>query len=194
MKKAFGAVLMVVCLTVVISSAASASTIYYSWGGNYAVVINDLYGMDWDTAMLDVTATLGSGYHLATITSQSEQNAVQHLVSSVNSVNPVSELWMGGVQNPIDEPVADANWTWITGEIWSFTYWNGGEPNDGYGPASEQWLGMWSDGTWNDEGALGNINGYIAERHNKVPEPSTVTLIGLGLLGVAAGRLRAMKK
>jgi hypothetical protein len=109
----------------------------------------------------------GYGYgYLATITSAAENNFVANLAFS--SMGWWVELWLGGFQPP-DECRRDANWMWITGEPWGYTNWLPGEPNDAFGSCSEQHLGIvcasgaWICGTWNDEGNLGNIRGFIIE-------------------------------
>ena len=122
---------------------------------------------------------LGRGGTLATITSADEQNAI---VSNLGAVLPSTSYL--GAQQPLTntDPVAD--WAWVTGETWSYTNWNGGEPNDFNGPGSEQNLEMFNTGLWNDIGdnASGFNGGFLVE---VVPEPSSVvaiSLIGLGFL------------
>jgi hypothetical protein len=91
------------------------------------------------------------GHHLATITNAAEQT----FLNSSIFVSFRGECWLGGYQNPIDTKVTTANWTWVTGEAWFYTNWNGGEPNDFYGPGSEQYLaGNYNGWKWNDEGLL----------------------------------------
>jgi hypothetical protein len=142
-------------------------------------------GISWTDAQAAVT---GGGY-LATLTSAEEDAFVTGLVMA----NQLGQVWAGGSQNPPDEQVATAGWTWENGEgaFGAYSNWLGGEPNDNYGPGSEQYLGInWTDQKWNDEGALGNISGYVVE-YNRTPDAgSTLSLMGLAMIGVAALRRR----
>ena len=169
-------------LTAVVSSPAT-------WEGNgheYAVVGSDR--ITWDAAH-QATSALGGGWHLATITSAAEQAFVDSL--------PLSgvEYWLGGFQDPLTTLVADENWRWVTGEPFTYTNWNRtsfSEPNDFYGPGSEQYLGisgsagpLGAPNLWNDEGFLPHVAGYVIERTSApVPEPASLFLTMLGL-GVA---------
>lgn len=169
-------------LTSVVSSAIT-------WEGNaheYAVVGAD--GISWDAAR-QATSTLAGGWHLATITSAAEQGFVGSL--------PLSgvEFWLGGFQDPVSTLAADENWKWVTGEAFTYTNWNRTsflEPNDYYGPGSEQYLGisgsagpLGAPNLWNDEGFTPHIAGYVIERASApVPEPGSLFLTVLGL-GVA---------
>ena len=59
--------------------------------------------------------------YLAIITSGSEKDFIS---STFNVDEP--DVWIGG-----DDRSSEGNWEWITGEAWSYEYWNGGEPNGG---------------------------------------------------------------
>ena len=182
-----------VILIVVMVSTSSADPIQLTsvvsstetWEGNgheYAVVGAD--GITWDAARQATTA-LGGGWHLATITSAAEQAFVGSL--------PLSgvEFWLGGFQDPLSTQAADENWTWVTGEAFTYTNWNRtsfAEPNDFYGPGSEQYLGisgsagpLGAPNLWNDEGFIPHLAGYVIERASApVPEPGSLFLTGLG--------------
>ena len=124
---------------------------------------------------------LTEGWHLATITSPEEQEA---LITGLEK--RAGEFGLGGYQSGLQiDPEND--WAWVTGESWNYKNWAPGEPNDAHGCASEQYIAVsssWrkSKWLWNDEGYLPNINGYIAERTtSSVPEPGQLTLLAAGL-------------
>jgi hypothetical protein len=131
------------------------------------------------------------GWDLATITSLAEQSWLDsNLFGSLEG-----EYWIGGSQNPLGETVPTAGWEWVTSEAWSYTNWAAGEPNDAYGPGSEQHLGANFGGLyWNDEGNLGNIAGYVAEKAEVIPEPGTMLLLSTGLIALAGTKLRMKRK
>ena len=65
-------------------------------------------------------------------------------------------LWLGGT-----DANSEGTWTWVSGEAWSYTYWNGGEPNNS---GNEDYLMVNSNGTWNDiTDNYGSIPGYVVE-------------------------------
>jgi len=156
-------------------------------GSQYDIVYFE--GKSWDEAKADVVTRLGSNWHLAVITSQDIQNFVfNNLVNGSGGL----EYWLGGYQNPIDEQVATNGWTWVTSAAWNYTNWHGGDPNDWFGPASEQYVAMWSDtGFWNDQSDVRGITGYIAE--SPVPVPPSILLLAPGLLGIGVIRRRFTK-
>ena len=62
-------------------------------------------------------------------------------------------------------------WTWVNGEgafpgtvsRAPFANWYAGQPDDFYGPGSEQYLAIGLYPGWNDEGKVTNIAGYVVE-------------------------------
>ena len=119
-------------------------------------------------------------------------------------------LRLGGYQdpkNPLSATIATAGWTWVNGQgtfpgvngatgfTQSFSDWAPGEPNDYYGPGSEQYMAIGLEGQnlWNDEGALGNISGYVVE-FSCVPDNNSLLIpMGLTLVGLAVAHRRFAK-
>jgi len=87
------------------------------------------------------------GGHLATITSQDENNFIfNNLVKGASTVG----CWLGG--NDAD---VEGEWRWVTNENWDYSNWDSGEPNDGLGRGQDH-LHMYTSpgksGRWDDAG------------------------------------------
>ena len=127
--------------------------------GHYYGVVRVEGGLTWPEAKEAAESMLFKGVrgHLATITSHEENRWIVD-----NTDLGSDQLWMGGIQKrPNDGP--DSDWRWVTGEPWSFTNWNDGEPNDAGGDG-EFYLTIWDpSGTWNDENPIGTQSGYVVE-------------------------------
>ena len=151
---------------------------------------------------------LGFQGHLATITSQLETN---YLVSTFGGANlAAGSTAIGGTQ-AAGSLLRDSGWSWVTGEAWDYTDWNGdtNEPNDSWSPTevgNENALYFaWNNtnGSWNDGPFTGIASGFLIEysapsnpSNNAVPEPSewaAMGLFGAGLLGlVVRGRKKTL--
>jgi hypothetical protein len=169
---------------IAVSASANAISLVTSStfnGKTYSVYSFGNGPTDWGTANTFANG-LGGGAHLATITDAAEDAFVGSLVAN----SGFGELWLGAFQDGT-ETSASTGWQWVTNEAFSYTNWNNGEPNDFYGYQSEQHLAMWSFGKWNDEGALGNVGGFVTEA---VPEPTSMVALAIG----AAAMLRRRKK
>jgi hypothetical protein len=130
--------------------AGAQSTQAVEWkvsdGGNghwYQFVRSYEAGVCW-TAARDAAALAG-GY-LATITSSSENAFATQVVQAQSHLGLEAGPFLGATC----EGRAWGDWIWVTGEPFSFTSWNSGEPNSGGG---ERFVHMfrWEGGLgWND--------------------------------------------
>ena len=87
------------------------------YDGHYYVVFDEpIY---WDDAKASCESM---GGHLATITSQGEQDFVANLIENNGDKK---NYWLGGTD--VDD---EGKWVWITGEDWTYSNWREGQPND----------------------------------------------------------------
>lgn len=84
----------------------------------------------WTTARTNCS---NMGGHLVTITTSGEQSFIYG-------------LWPSGWIGLTDE-VTEGTWKWVTGETFSYTNWNNGEPNNS---GNEDYVQFVSNGKWND--------------------------------------------
>ncbi len=108
----------------------------------------------------------GAAGHLATLTSEAENNWV-----FANLGSPYA-YYLGAFQ-PAGSGEPGGGWQWVTQEDWSYTNWWSGEPNNaGSGPSGEEDCLQFSGfaatpGTWNDADFLnvpvGGAPGYVVE-------------------------------
>ncbi len=78
-------------------------------------------------------ACLNMGGHLVTSTTLAENNFLFN-------------LWPNGWIGLTDE-VSEGTWQWVTGEPFTWAYWNGGEPNNA---GNEDYIQFVGGGRWND--------------------------------------------
>lgn len=150
-------------LTLSLSPLAAAESVIVAsqqWtaGNGHQYVVVGLNGATWEEAIADLN-TLFPSLHLATITSQEEQDFLNGLLSSQGLFG---QYWVGGFQDaPKPEVDPAVGWQWVTGEPWGYVNWSAPEPNDAGG--IEDHLTTSVSG-WNDEGtAVASVSGYIAE-------------------------------
>jgi hypothetical protein len=160
-----------------------------SGGNGHKYQVFNVGGLTWFSAN---SFALEVGGHLATITSAEENQ----FITSVLNLEPNNEglfYWVGGVQ-PLDSVEPEGGWTWVTGEPFSYSNWNDGEPNNQGG--GEDRIHLWNstnaDGrTWNDEPSESSTpTGFIVEFGPvAVPEPETYAgCAAVALAGFAGWR------
>lgn len=158
--------LIVFCISVNVNAANIKGSIPKNAvrNGNHYYLIVKENGITWEEAKALCEAKNG---HLATITSQSEQN----FIDKIN--NNKTRLWIGGYRDN------DGKWKWVTGEKWKYTNWDTGEPNNSSNVVSnEKCVAVWPQ-KWND---MANTNtfeqsGYICEWDLGTPKKPTITKI-----------------
>jgi hypothetical protein len=179
----------------VVAHAANAGPIFM--GHEYEVVLAE--GITWVPARAAAMALPGGGWDLASISSGAENAFVEGLLTALLPLPSRSHFWIGGTDSEA-QGTTEGVWIWSDGTPFSFTDWWPGEPNNvtTFDPPGEDYLaydlrsGLWA---WNDGGdSVGTVygfsRGFVAERVAAVPEPATLTLVGLGVLGATLGRRR----
>lgn len=147
--------------------------------GNFYIARSQPANTSWAVARAAAQA-LGSGWDLASITSQDEQNFIQTLLPNRTAPGfPHHAYWIGGEQvSGADEP--GGNWRWLDGTEFyhngvTFGYSNWGstltgpanEPNNAGGSENHVTLdSRWMGWAWNDNDSnLGGVTlGYVAKR------------------------------
>jgi hypothetical protein len=133
-------------------------------------------GFSWDSAnsyVQTLDSYDGVQGHLATLTSYDEDYYVDWLRRSAG----LGEVWVGGLQPP--GRAQDEGWFWANGEgpipgkntDPGYSHWLGGEPNDSGGDERYLGIGLGDAFGWNDEGAFGNIAGFVVEYSTLIELP-----------------------
>lgn len=139
-----------------------------SGNGHYYKPFQVSDGISWTSAEAEAVAM---GGHLASITSQEENDFVFSLVSGNASFwSGTSGPWLGGFQ-PDGSSEPSGGFRWSDGEPFAYTNWEKNEPDDDGGEnrihfytSSDRWND--SSGRWNDHLDNAGIVAYIAEWSN----------------------------
>jgi hypothetical protein len=180
------------CANHVSATSLLAEGTWQGSGHHYVVYFysyEEQHDVTWQEAA-DELGTLAPGYHLATITSQEENDFIWSLLEPLGLE---VEWWLGGFQEPPSQLNPLLGWTWLTGEPWDYTNWEGREPNDSVVGNENHLAWFYTTPYWNDEGScLSCVSGYIGERSTAVPVPATAWLMAgaLGALGLTRKMVR----
>ena len=118
------------------------------YNGNYYLLITGSY--TWQQAKV---CCEGLGGHLATITSQSEDDVCFQMWKNSGTKG----CWLGASDLNIE-----GIWEWVTGEQWDYSNWGGNEPNGGTAENMLGYYGNYPVGRWNDSSA-NNEHAFICE-------------------------------
>jgi len=96
-------------------------------------------------------ACANQGGYLATITSQNENDWVWSKFGASTGVyeGAYKGFWLGG-----SDATTEGQWTWITGELWNYSNWDTGQPDNASG-RGQSYTVMWNynvEGSWDDGG------------------------------------------
>jgi hypothetical protein len=168
--------LLSVVMFLALASTSIGATVYSPVTGHWYERVD--IGISWieSKAAAESRSYEGMQGYLATITSAQEN---WWIVNNLGGAETIAH-WLGGYRE-------DGNWKWVTGEQWSYTNWERGEPS-GDGDALE-----FDDNTdltpnlghWNDFSNFRPESGYIVEYGTTaVPIPGAIWLLGSGLAGI----------
>ena len=112
------------------------------------------------------------GGNLVAITSATEMQRITSLIQYSKRKNEPSMYWYMGLSDAAKENV----WKWDTGEAFSYSNWNSGEPNNNDGGAAENYAVIQPSGKWNDVTGAKRY-GFIVERtvYNDLTVPTVTT-------------------
>jgi len=128
--------------------------------GHYYQLVTSAVSWDDARAAAEAITFQGMQGHLATITSQAENDFVSALIPATEI--PGYAVWLGG-----SDAGHEGQWQWTSGteagQDVGYTNWNSGEPNNaGGGEDSLEMYGFGLSGLWNDQPAT-SLRYYVVE-------------------------------
>ncbi len=144
---------------------------------------------------------IAAGGHLATITSQAEQDWIwENFSRELAGPTGSNIFWLGLVD--VSNGVDDFDWQWVTDEAFEYTNWRRHNPDfHGKEEYGLMFHGDWDSRTfdnrqqqWFDVPIEDLPEDYLVNRRRlglieislgaSVPEPQTFTMIGMGMIGL----------
>ena len=130
-----------------------------TYNGHFYEVFVTSSDITWTAAKESCESKYG---HLVTITTAGENSAVVTIVNRF-----ANSAWLGAYR-PVcyGHNTGPHDFVWVTGEEWSYSNWDSGEPNDSHTHQGgcENCLHMYGSGKWNDyQNNHTNMRGYVCE-------------------------------
>lgn len=122
-----------------LNKGTTSQKMQYLYNGHKYKVFTGLE-YSWNKAQ-DYCKSLGG--HLVTITSKEENKFLNSIVKN----NKLKNMWIGAEKK-------GENFKWVTGEKWSYTNWDAGEPNNVFNMQNAVMM-YTASGKWNDENGEG---------------------------------------
>ena len=180
------AVIFSVCLILGLAVPIYAQVYNPGNGHYYELIESELSWYDARDAAAGMSYNGVQG-HLATITSQQEENFVVNKWPCIGTDNPASHVcgeearvWFGAT-----DEASEGSWLWITGEPWGYTDWASNEPN---GDTDENCIEYRDEdgGYWNDDNC-NNSRWYLVEYDTTAQSVPTMNEWGMIIFIALAG-------
>jgi hypothetical protein len=182
-----GILAVLFCLFVGLTEVTDAVPIFNATTGHWYDLVSSGSNGAWINAENNA---ISLGGHLVTINDVNEEAWLR------TTFGNTTRFWIG-----FNDSAVEGTWVWSSGEAVTYTNWGPGEPNDSMPPpigedyAVLNWL---SSGEWNDwdhqRPDYYYIDGIAEFDQNPIPEPTTICLIGFGLLGILGVVIKQRRK